>query len=173
MEQRDPREDEALFKQNVLAAGKSAYVMGKSKPAVECILCAVRDDNPSVVSKKLFQDEQAFITLNLYPYNPGHLLIVPTRHVERFRDLTDQERQAIVGLIAKAQDALQSQLGCIGFNTGINEGPGSGASIAHLHVHLVPRFNNELGFIDIIGKTRAMVYSADEIVEKLKGKITS
>ncbi|MBN2153372.1 MAG: HIT domain-containing protein [Candidatus Lokiarchaeota archaeon] len=165
----DPFKKEALFPGSLYARGKSEYVTG-GKPDVPCILCAVRDGDPAVRSHVVHQDGVAFIILNLYPFNPGHLLISPTRHVERWRDLADGEVARIMGLVKQAEDVLEREFGCTSFNFGVNEGKFSGASIDHLHVQLIPRFRSELGFIDTVGRTRAMVFSLEQVLEKLKGK---
>jgi diadenosine tetraphosphate (Ap4A) HIT family hydrolase len=167
----DPLKKEALFPDSLYAQGKSEYVTGK-KPNVPCILCAIRDGNPDVRTHKVFQDSKAFIILNLYPFNPGHMLISPARHVERWRDLTDEEVGKIMALVKKAEDVLDREFGCNSFNFGVNEGKFSGASIDHLHVQLIPRFRSELGFIDTVGKTRAIVFTLEQVQEKLKGKFT-
>nr|MDO8084832.1 HIT domain-containing protein [Candidatus Sigynarchaeum springense] len=165
----DPFKREALFPDSLYAHGKSEYVTG-GKPDVPCILCAIRDGDPKVRTHRLYQDEMAFIILNLYPFNPGHMLISPTRHVERWRDLSDEEVAKIMKLVKKAEDVLEREFGCTSFNFGVNEGKFSGASIDHLHVQLIPRFKSELGFIDTVGKARAMVFSLEQVQEKLKGK---
>ena len=170
MDRGDPFKDDALFKHNLYAKGKSSYVLG-NKPDVDCILCAVRDDDARVVVKKLYEDEIAIVMLNLYPFNPGHSLIVPCRHVERWRDLNEGEVKVITSLVGKVQDLLESELGATSFNVGMNEGPCSGASIDHLHVHVVPRFKNEIGFIDNVAKTRAVIFNIDELHDKLKNKM--
>ncbi|MHA1369938.1 MAG: HIT domain-containing protein [Promethearchaeota archaeon] len=166
----DKFSDDALFKSNLHAIGKSKYVTGK-RPDIYCILCGVRDDSDKIVSKKIYQDDVIFITLNLYPFNPGHLMIVPCRHVERWRDLHDIEISRITEYLKKVQDLIQREFNTGSFNVGFNEGPFSGASITHFHLHVVPRFKNELGFIDIIGKTRSVIYTVDEVYSKLKDKL--
>ncbi len=168
-EDSDPFKAEALFPDSLYAQGKSEYVTG-GKPDVPCILCAIRDGNPAVRTHKVYQDDMTLIILNLYPFNPGHMLISPTRHVERWRDLTDDEVVRIMALVKQAENVLESAFNCTSFNFGVNEGKFSGASIDHLHVQIIPRFKSELGFIDTIGKTRAMVFSLEQIQEKLKGK---
>lgn len=167
----DPLKKESLFPDSLYAQGKAEYVTGK-KPDVSCILCAIRDGNPDVRTHKIFQDDKTLIILNLYPFNPGHLLICPTRHVERWRDLTDDEVARIMALVKKAEDVLEREFGCTSFNFGVNEGKMSGASIDHLHVQLVPRFKSELGFIDVIGKARAVIYTLEQVRDRLNGKFT-
>ncbi|MBD3187112.1 HIT domain-containing protein [Candidatus Bathyarchaeota archaeon] len=167
----DKLKREAVFKKNLFARGKADYVQG-NKPDVECIMCAIRDHDPDVKACILYQDKDLFIIPNIYPYNPGHLMIVPADHVERMRDLSKELTQKITGFIKQAQDVLEEQFGCTSFNIGINEGPHSGQSIKHLHVHLVPRFKSELGFLDVIGNTRAVIYTIDDIYRMLEGKFT-
>ena len=70
-----------------MALGKLAYVQGKARPNVECIFCAVRDNDERVVSLKIYEDSLCFIVLNLYPFNPAHLVIVTQRHITKFFDL--------------------------------------------------------------------------------------
>ena len=170
MDSKDPFKEDALHKKNLYAPGKSAYVTGK-KPPVPCILCAIRDGSKDIEAKNLYQDNLIFVILNAYPFNPGHLMIMPCRHVERWRDLTQEETLKIVEFIKKTEDLLEREFSSTSFNFGVNEGPVSGGSIAHLHVQVIPRFKSELGFIDVVGKTRAIIYTMDQVYEKLKGKL--
>ena len=160
--------DENLFKKHLQAQDKFDYVTGKAKPKVDCILCSIIKDSKEVKSLKLYQDGIGAVSLNLYPYNPGHLMVFPIRHVIDFRDLTDKEILHLSDLIKKSQNMLSELYNLEGFNIGMNIGNFSGASILHLHIHIVPRYKNELGYIDIIGKTRVVVESVSEVFEKLK-----
>ena len=85
------------------ALGKLDYVQGKARPDVNCILCAVRDNDDRVVTLKVYEDNLCFIVLNLYPYNPAHLMIVTQRHITKFLDLTKEEllhiNRAIQGIL--------------------------------------------------------------------------
>ncbi len=170
MDSHDPFKDDSLFPDNLFAQGKAAYVTGR-KASVPCILCAIRDGAKEIESKKLYQDGTVFVILNVYPFNPGHLMIMPCRHIERWRDLTQEEMVKIAEFIKKTQILLENEFGCTSFNFGVNEGAFSGASISHLHVQVIPRFKSELGFIDVVGKTRAVIYTLDQTYEKLKGKL--
>jgi ATP adenylyltransferase len=134
-------------------------------------LCRIRDDDPEIETRKLYQDDTVFVILNAYPFNPGHLMVCPSRHVERLRDMTSEETSALFEMVKKSQAMLEHEFSSTNFNVGINEGPFSGASIDHLHVHVVPRWPRELGFIDTVGKVRAIVFTMDEVYEKLKGKL--
>ena len=169
-EKKDDLKDEAVFPENLYAMGKSDYVTG-NRPNVDCILCSIINNEEGIVSKELYRDDKIFVTLNIYPFNPGHLMVIPLRHIERWRDLDAGEKKQIMAMVERCQIMLEEEFGTTSFNIGMNEGPVSGASIKHLHVHVVPRFPRELGFIDTIGKTRAMVYTIDQVYEKLKDKL--
>ena len=147
------------------------YVQGKTKPNVDCILCAVRDNDERVVTLKIYDDEYIFISLNLYPYNPGHLMIIPNRHVISFLELTREEIIHINRTIQGIQLLLDELYSPKGYNIGINQGIIAGASIEHLHIHIVPRYGAELGYIDIVGKTRIVVEGLDSVKQKLTENI--
>jgi ATP adenylyltransferase len=155
-----------MFEKWLRALGKLDYVQGKARPNVDCILCSVRDNDERVVSLKIYQDTLIFISLNLYPYNPGHLMIVPNRHILSFSDLTKEELIHLSRTIQGVQLLLDELYNPKGYNIGINQGREAGASIEHLHIHLVPRFGSELGFIDIVGKTRVLPEGLESVKQK-------
>jgi len=113
-----------------------------------------------------------FVTLNLYPYNPGHLLIVPNRHIIRISEITKEESIHIFRTIQGLQNLLNDLYSPHGYNIGVNEKKVAGGSIEHLHFHLVPRYGNELGYIDIVGKTRVVVEGLDSVMKKIKEHIS-
>ncbi|TFG16272.1 MAG: HIT domain-containing protein [Promethearchaeota archaeon] len=156
-----------IFKNWLRALGKLDYVQGKSRPEVDCILCAVRDNDERVVTLKIYEDTHIFISLNLYPYNPGHMMIIPNRHVISFLELTKEEIIHINRTIQGIQLLLDDLYNPKGYNIGINQGIIAGASIEHLHIHIVPRYGAELGYIDIVGKTRVVVESLESVKQKL------
>lgn len=163
-------EDKPLFTQHLTAFGKLNYARGE-RPNVECILCAIRDNNPIVESLKIYQEELLYISLNLYPYNPGHMMVVPTRHVEKFEDLTEIERNRFFEVTIAAQKLLAAVFQPTGFNVGYNQGDFSGASIKHIHIHIVPRYKTEIGFIEIVSKTKIIIDTVDTVLEKIRPRI--
>ncbi|MHA1584585.1 MAG: HIT family protein [Promethearchaeota archaeon] len=165
-------EEKALFKDHLLAVGKLNFARG-DRPDVDCIFCAVRDDDPAVTALKVYQEDLLYICLNLYPYNPGHLMVVPTRHVEKFEDLTDKERNRLFQVVMDSQRMLADLFHPTGFNTGYNQGEYSGASIKHVHVHIVPRYKAELGYMDIIAGTKIVVQSVEEVLKTVKPRIAN
>jgi len=153
------------------ALGKLDYIQGKARPDVDCILCAVRDNDERVKSLKIYEDNFCFIVLNLYPYNPAHLMIVPQRHLIKFIELTKEELIHINRTIQGIQLLLDDLYSPKGYNIGINQGRDAGGSIEHLHFHIIPRYGSELGFIDIVGETRVLPESLDSVKQKLERKI--
>ena len=138
---------------------------------MECIFCAVRDDDPQVQAWKVYQERDLFISLNLFPYNSGHLMVIPTRHVESFAELSEDERNRIFYVITQCQLLLKELFTPAGFNVGWNQGRAAGASIQHIHIHIVPRYQTELGYIDIIGKTKIIIEPLSEVLRKIQARI--
>lgn len=153
------------------ALGKLDYVQGKDRPNVDCILCAVRDNDERVTSLKIYEDDLCFIVLNLYPYNPGHLMVATSQHKTKFLELTRSEILHIFRAIQGLQLLLNDLYNPKGYNIGMNQGRDAGGSIEHLHFHIVPRYGSELGFIDIIGDTRVLPEGLGAVREKLENNI--
>jgi len=161
------------FEKWLRALGKLDYVQGKTRPNVECILCAVRDNNEEVVSLKVYEDNLSFVVLNLYPYNPAHVMVVPNRHITKYTELTKEELLHNFRMIQGIQLMLDDLYSPRGYNIGMNQGKDAGGSIEHIHFHIVPRYGSELGFIDIVGKTRIVLENLESVREKLKKNINN
>ena len=144
---------------------KIAYL--KEKKSEGCILCRLRDGDPGVTDTIVCRSEHAAVSLNLYPYNPGHILIFPVRHVEDIRDATGLERRSLDALLDKSLGALDSLYNPHGYNIGYNMGREAGASIEHLHLHVIPRYPHELGVAELLGGKRVLVESLEKTREKL------
>ncbi|MFW9771629.1 MAG: HIT family protein [Candidatus Thorarchaeota archaeon] len=138
---------------------------------MECILCSVRDNEESVRSLKIYHDNILFISLNLYPYNPGHLMIVPNKHITQFTELSKEEIIHLMRTVQGTQMLLDHTYNPKGYNIGINQGSIAGGSIEHLHVHVVPRYSSELGYIDIVAETRVVPEGLNSVKEKLEQNI--
>jgi ATP adenylyltransferase len=112
-----------------------------------------------------------YVLLNRFPYNPGHLMILPFREVPELEDLSPEERLEMMNLLVLSQKALKKALNPDGFNMGMNLGRASGAGIPkHLHFHIVPRWNGDSNFLPVIGQTRTLPQALDktwEILHKL------
>ncbi len=153
---------------NLFVPSKAGYVRGE-KPDVSCILCAVYRKNPKVRRLDVARTRHLVISLNLFPYSPGHLMIFPIRHVEDPRHLRRVEQHEMDRLTGMSLDVLDRLYKPSGYNVGMNIGNGSGASIAHIHLHIVPRFPNEIGFMDIIGGSKIIVGDPSVIRRRLAG----
>ncbi|MHC1590692.1 MAG: HIT family protein [Candidatus Helarchaeales archaeon] len=129
-----------------------------------CIFCDYSGD-------VLDSNDLCYCILNKFPYNPGHLLVITKRHVESFEDLTAEEHSACRNMIIKMLKILRTEYKPHGFNIGINLGEAAGASIRHFHMHLVPRYKSELGFMDVLASTRTIVEPLGKTFERLKRHI--
>ncbi|KYH44726.1 HIT domain-containing protein [Branchiibius sp. NY16-3462-2] len=109
-----------------------------------------------------------FVVLNLFPYNPGHLLICPYRHVPLYVDLTDEETAEFTALTKAAIAALTDASAPDGFNLGMNQGAVAGAGVAaHLHQHVVPRWGGDSNFLPIVAQTKALPVLLEDTRERL------
>jgi ATP adenylyltransferase len=133
-----------------------AYVTEASASTPRCIFCdAARQ--PASEPLVVHAGPRAFVILNKYPYNNGHLMIVPQRHVARLSDLDAEEAQDLMRLTQAAERVLTQVYAPHGFNMGVNLGKPAGAGIEdHLHVHIVPRWNGDTNFMSVVGETRVL-----------------
>ncbi len=119
-----------------------------------CVFCAVPEREPERV---LVRGEHAYVVLNKFPYNPGHVLVVPVRHVPDIEDLTAHESGEMQALLQRSIHALRDESAPAGFNVGMNLGSISGAGIPdHVHWHVVPRWNGDTNFMPVIGEVRVL-----------------
>jgi ATP adenylyltransferase len=140
---------------------RMAYIKGENKPSGPeptdgCPFCAIpaMTDEDGLILRRA---EHAYAVLNLYPYNGGHLMAVPYRHVADYTELTAAETLDVAALTKQAMVALRTASGAHGFNIGLNQGSVAGAGIAaHLHQHVVPRWGGDTNFMPVIGHTRVL-----------------
>lgn len=117
----------------------------------------------------LWRGEHVFVVMNRYPYNNGHLLILPIREVADYEDLTPEEQQALAATIDRCLRWLRETLSPEGFNVGMNLGAASGAGIPeHLHMHVVPRWNGDTNFMSTTAETRVLPEDLATTYEKLR-----
>ena len=155
-------------RRNLFTPDKTAYVKHlENWPDDVCILCAIAAGEPAVRNLDVARTELFVVTLNLYPYNPGHIMTFPVRHIEDVREYDDAEWAELRRLENVALDVLTEIYEPAGFNVGYNLGPAGGASIAHLHLHIVPRYPNELGVVDILSGSKILIEDPNITREKL------
>ena len=133
-----------------------AYISGMDQPEGSCPFCVAPglDEGESLV---VARGEQVFAVLNLYPYNPGHLLVCPYRHVADYTGLTGPETAELAAFTQRAMRVVRHVSSPHGFNLGMNQGAVAGAGIAeHLHQHVVPRWGGDGNFMPVIGRTKVL-----------------
>jgi len=132
-----------------------AYVAGASGGDPGCIFCQTNE--PGRDELILVRGRVSYVILNLFPYNNGHLMVVPNRHVATLSSTSDDERAELMRFMRHAEMALTEVYAPQGINIGINLGRPAGAGIVdHLHVHFVPRWNGDTNFMTAIGNTRVL-----------------
>lgn len=138
---------------------RMAYIKGE-RPSADagegCPFCAGpgKSDADGLI---VHRGEHVFVVMNLFPYNPGHLLICPYRHVPLYVDLTDEETAEFTTATKDAIRALEASSRPMGYNIGMNQGDVAGAGVAaHLHQHVVPRWGGDMNFLPIIAQTKAL-----------------
>ena len=139
---------------------RMAYIRGASKPAGSgpegCPFCKLLD-LPDEEALILARGALVFAVLNLYPYNPGHLMVLPLRHVADYTDLTADEPVELATFTQRAMAVIRSVSMPHGFNIGMNQGVVAGAGIAaHLHQHVVPRWGGDANFMPVVGHTKVL-----------------
>ena len=122
----------------------------------------------------LWRGTFVFVVMNLYPYNNGHLLLVPYRQVDDYRALTDDEQREIATLTDRALGWLDAALRPDGYNVGMNQGLAGGAGIPdHIHVHIVPRWRGDTNFMPVTGTTKVIPEGLRETYEKLRAAVAA
>ena len=134
-----------------------------------CVFCDLprrRDDERTYI---LYRGARAFVIMNLYPYNNGHLMMVPYAHVDSLADLDEATLSELMTLAQRSQAVVQERMRPQGFNVGINQGRAAGAGIAdHVHMHLVPRWVGDTNFMPVMGDVRVMPQHLDETYALLR-----
>jgi ATP adenylyltransferase len=135
---------------------RMAYIKAGGEKSDECPFCVApsRSDDESLI---VARGKVVYAVLNLYPYNPGHLLICPYRHVADYPELTAPETLELAEFTQHAMRVIRGVSGAHGFNIGMNQGSVAGAGVAgHLHQHIVPRWGGDANFMPIIGRTKVL-----------------
>jgi ATP adenylyltransferase len=146
---------------------RSAYVTSAANGDSACIFCDTTE--PGREELVLVRGRTAYVILNLYPYNNGHLMVVPNRHVPSLHALTDAERDELMRFARDAEVALNEAYAPQGINIGINLGRSAGAGVVdHLHIHLVPRWTGDTNFMSVIGETRVLPEDLDATKRRLQ-----
>jgi ATP adenylyltransferase len=148
------------------APWRLGYVMGEREK--ECIFCTkpkASDDKKHLI---LFRGKHCFVILNLYPYNNGHMMVVPYSHIDSVLKLKKEEAEEMMALTQKCVDALGKKFTPQGYNIGMNLGTCAGAGIeTHIHMHIVPRWNGDTNYMPVLGGTKVLAQTVDATYDSL------
>jgi len=137
-----------------------------------CIFCDFPRENRDEERLILYRGEHSFVIMNNYPYNPGHVMVAPYRHVANWEELTEEELLEIMKLSQMMIRVLKRVMSPHGFNMGVNLGRVAGAGIEdHVHLHIVPRWNGDTNFMPVIADTKVIPESLEEAYRELKAAI--
>jgi ATP adenylyltransferase len=136
-----------------------------------CIFCDLPKDNNDKKNLIVYQDELCFVIMNKYPYNNGHIMVVPYEHKSDLLDLSDEILLNTQQVIKKAIQVLKDLMHPHGFNVGLNVGRPAGAGIdEHIHYHIVPRWNGDTNCMPVLANTKVVSEAIDQTCEKLSNK---
>ncbi len=136
-----------------------------------CFMCDLEQPGtfPQEEALIVYRGKTAFVILNRYPYNSGHLLVAPYRHLGDISELTAEERVEIMDLCIKGKEVLEKLMKPSGYNVGFNLGAAAGAGVAdHIHLHIVPRWNGDTNFMPVIGDTRVVPEALEDTAELIR-----
>ncbi len=151
----------------IWAPWRSVYI-GKDHGS-NCIFCDKLNDSKDEENYVLLRKEKCFVLLNLYPYNNGHLMVAPNRHVGDLTELDPEETLEIFQTVQEMIGLLRKAFNPEGFNIGVNLGKIAGAGVpGHVHVHIVPRWGGDTNFMPVIGEVRVISEGLDLTYRKLK-----
>ncbi len=149
------------------APWRMKYILGeKSK---ECIFCQKLNENRDEENYILFRKKNCFVILNTFPYNNGHLMIIPNRHLQDFEEMENELLNELMITIKESVSLLKETIKPEGFNIGINMGKIAGAGIGeHFHIHIIPRWPGDTNFMPTIAQTKVISQTLKETYDKLR-----
>lgn len=152
---------------------RSQYIATFSEKTVmkkeTCAMCEAYKSNDDDERLIVWREKNCFIVMNLYPYNSGHLMIVPYRHTGNISNLNENETKEIMQLLCKLSEVLRSVMNADGLNIGCNVGRVAGAGIDnHIHFHIVPRWNGDTNFLPVLSDTKVISEEMKDTLLKLR-----
>ena len=158
--------------ENLWAPWRMAFIEPKTSPAPGCIFCTQPAEHRDEQHHILYRGELCFMMLNLYPYNNGHLMIAPFKHLGSLELLDAPALAEMMAQVQLALKALRLTMRPDGFNMGINQGKVAGAGFAdHVHYHIVPRWDGDTNFMPVIADIKVMPEHLDTVYRKLKATL--
>lgn len=158
-----------MERKNLWAPWRIGYIKGLAEKS-DCFICRnwknPEDDDKNLV---VWRTEQSIVMLNRFPYNNGHMLIAPARHIPDFEQANEQELLETTKLIRESQKALSEAISPHGYNIGMNFGRCAGAGLpGHLHIHIVPRWDGDTNFMNVCSDVDVISQSLEELFKQLK-----
>ena len=149
------------------------YILApKPPPSDVSLFTRIAQSDDDAANHVIARDRTCFALLNNYPYNGGHLMIVPYKQVAEFSELTDDEMLDLMKLMRRCLAALKQVMKPDGFNIGVNLGKVAGAGIAeHLHIHVVPRWNGDTNFMPVLGQTTVVPQALQDLAAQLRDSL--
>ncbi|MGA2283752.1 MAG: HIT domain-containing protein [Candidatus Dormibacteria bacterium] len=154
------------------APWRMAYVTGDAPASDGCFICAAADAGASdglVIERA----ERTVTLLNRFPYTSGHVMVAPRRHAADLRDLTPEEGLALLEATQRALDAISAEMQPGGFNVGFNLGAAAGASVDHLHLHVVPRWGSDTNFMPVLADVKVVPEHLEITARRLRQALAS
>lgn len=133
---------------------------------IDCIFCAQAEGDDRITKLEVYEDDFLMVELNIFPYNTGHLMVVPKRHINSLSGLEDEERNRLFSMVQRVEELQNEVMDPAGIDVGINIGKAAGESIPHLHVQLVPIYEKDRGFMETALDTKVMKESLEDVQEK-------
>ena len=150
------------------APWRMTYIKGVNKEEEGCIFCTKPSQTNDKENLLLYRGKKCFVLMNLFPYNNGHLMIIPYKHTSDILDIDKETSNEMWELLSLSKKVLTTVMTPEGFNIGMNIGRNAGAGIdQHIHLHIVPRWNGDTNFMPVIGETKVISQALNETYDAL------
>jgi len=150
---------------------RKEYEGNKALEDIDCVFCAQVEGDDRVSKMAVYEDDFLMVEMNIFPYNSGHLMIVPKRHVNSLTDLEDEERNRLFSMVSKVEELQREVVQPAGIDMGMNIGKEAGESIPHLHVQMVPVYEKDRGFMETALNTKVMKESLEDTKERYEQNV--
>ena len=156
------------YEQYLWSPKRKDYEANEIPEDIDCIFCAQAEDDDRISKLPVYEDEFLMVVMNIFPYNTGHLMVVPKKHVNSMTELEDDERNRLFAMVAKVEELQREVVDPAGIDVGMNIGKAAGESIPHLHVQLVPIYEKDRGFMETSLDTKVMKESLEDTQENYR-----
>jgi diadenosine tetraphosphate (Ap4A) HIT family hydrolase len=159
------------YEQYLWSPDRKDYEVNEIPEDIDCVFCAMREDDERITKLAVYEDDFLMVVLNLFPYNTGHLMVIPKRHVNDLTSLEDEERDRLFKMVSRVEELQEEVVEPAGIDVGINIGKAAGESIPHLHVQLVPIYEKDRGFMETSLDTKVMKESLPDTQDSYKERV--